>query len=89
MGLALPDDEMPLLKQNNAILALSKKEAKRLEPSDCIRCGRCASVCPMGLTPPTLAGYVKLKDTHGLLKTVLWYVWNAAAAPLPVRLTDR
>lgn len=68
MGLALPDDEIPLLKQNNAILALSKKEAKRLEPSDCIRCGRCASVCPMGLTPPTLAGYVKLKDTHGLLK---------------------
>ncbi|MGN1112298.1 MAG: RnfABCDGE type electron transport complex subunit C, partial [Acutalibacteraceae bacterium] len=37
MGLALADDEMPLLKQNNAVLAFSKQEAARLEPSDCIR----------------------------------------------------
>lgn len=67
MGLALPDDEMPLLKQNNAVLALSEKEAKRLAPSDCIRCGRCAAACPMGLTPPLLSGLIKQKDVQGLL----------------------
>lgn len=68
MGLTLPDDEMPLLKQNNAILALSKKEAKKLEPSDCIHCGRCASVCPMGLVPPTISGYIQQKNADELVK---------------------
>ena len=66
MGLALPDDEMPLLKQNNAVLAFSEKEAARLEPSDCIRCGRCAAACPMGLTPPLISGLVAKGDAEGL-----------------------
>ncbi len=66
MGLALPDDEMPLLKQNNAILAFSKEEAARLEPSDCIRCGRCAAACPMGLTPPLISGYIAQRDVKGM-----------------------
>ncbi|WP_255882146.1 MULTISPECIES: electron transport complex subunit RsxC [unclassified Ruminococcus] len=71
MGLALPDDEMPLLKQNNAVLAFSKKEAAKLEPSDCIRCGRCASACPMGLVPPRISGFIKQKDIPSMLESGL------------------
>lgn len=71
MGLALPDDEMPLLKQNNAVLAFSKREAARLAPSDCIRCGRCASACPMGLTPPLISGFIAKKDVDGMVKNGL------------------
>lgn len=71
MGLALADDEMPLLKQNNAILAFSKQEAAKLEPSDCIRCGRCASACPMGLVPPRISGFIQQKDVKSMLDSGL------------------
>lgn len=51
MGIAQYDDSMPILKQNNAILALSEKDAHRPREDACIRCGRCHSSCPMSLTP--------------------------------------
>lgn len=41
MGLAMVDDSLPVLKQNNAILAFDEKEAKLMEPLPCIRCGKC------------------------------------------------
>lgn len=69
MGLALSDDNMPLLKQNNAVLALSKREAAKLEPSDCIRCGRCASVCPMNLSPPHISALIKQKEIKGMVNS--------------------
>ena len=62
MGLALLDDSLPVLKQNNAILAFAKKEAKLYEATDCIRCGRCVSACPMRLMPTKLCAAVKLSD---------------------------
>lgn len=54
MGTALASDEMPVMKQNNAILAFNKAEAKSMEPSACIRCGRCVNACPMSLMPTKL-----------------------------------
>ncbi len=51
MGTALVDTKMPLLKQNNAILVLGRKEAAKLTENPCIRCGRCANTCPMALQP--------------------------------------
>ena len=55
MGVSLPNDELYVLKQNNAILALSEKEAKYNEPTACIRCGKCLDACPMRLQPLELA----------------------------------
>lgn len=66
MGLALIDDEFPILKQNNAILFFNEKEAQLCEPSDCIRCGRCVKSCPMSLMPTVLSNAVKLKDVDEL-----------------------
>lgn len=54
MGTALASDEMPVMKQNNAILAFNKAEATSIEPSACIRCGRCVNACPMSLMPTKL-----------------------------------
>lgn len=54
MGLALTDDSLPILKQNNAILAFDESEAKLMEPTACIRCGRCVFNCPMNLMPTLL-----------------------------------
>ncbi|MBQ4616903.1 MAG: electron transport complex subunit RsxC [Clostridia bacterium] len=67
MGIALRDDELPILKQNNAILAFAEEELLPA-PSACIRCGRCASVCPMSLTPPVLATAYAKEDAKELEK---------------------
>lgn len=68
MGLALSDDSLPVMKQNNAILAFGEDEAKIPEPSACIRCGRCVSACPMNLVPPEISAAVKAKDAQLLQK---------------------
>ena len=54
MGTALTDTDIPLVKQNNAILAFSDKRAMLPETTACIRCGRCVSTCPMNLVPSML-----------------------------------
>jgi len=68
MGVAVYSDKIPVLKQNNAILAFGEKEAKAQEASPCIRCGRCVSVCPMSLMPTMLMGCAEDKDVEGMKK---------------------
>ena len=62
MGLPVPDDSMPILKQNNAILAFDKKDATKQELSPCIRCGKCVESCPMNLLPYALEQNVESKN---------------------------
>ncbi len=50
-GIALSSDDVSIVKQNNAILALSDKLAKNHEELPCIRCGKCVKACPMRLMP--------------------------------------
>ena len=66
MGIALTSDEIPVLKQNNAILAFGEKEAKLYEPTACIRCGRCVAACPMDLMPTKLEKAALKKDVEAL-----------------------
>ena len=66
MGLALTDDSLSILKQNNAIIAFAEKEAKLPKPTACIRCGRCAEVCPMGLLPARLEKQANFKNVESL-----------------------
>lgn len=68
MGIALIDDSFPILKQNNAILAFGEAEAKILEPSACIRCGRCVENCPMKLMPTLLEQNVQYQNIDALNK---------------------
>ena len=51
MGIAVPDLEQPVLKNTNAILAMTEADAVLPEPSACIRCGRCIRHCPLRLMP--------------------------------------
>lgn len=51
MGVAVADLDAPVLKNVNAVLALSEKDAELPEQSECIRCGRCVEICPMDLSP--------------------------------------
>lgn len=66
MGISLPNDDLYILKQNNAILALSEKEAKYSEPSACIRCGKCLDACPMRLQPLELSNAANRGDLDAL-----------------------
>ena len=51
MGVAQFSLDNTVIKQTNALLALSAKEAAGGGETACIRCGRCVAVCPMSLLP--------------------------------------
>ncbi len=55
MGLSVPDLSMPLLKQNNAILAFDRDDATPPPETACIKCGKCIDRCPFGLAPCDIA----------------------------------
>ena len=66
MGVAITSDELPILKQNNAILAFDAKEASLRQPTACIRCGRCVAACPMNLMPTKLEHAAERGDVDAL-----------------------
>lgn len=55
MGKAISDINAPTTKTTSSILVINQKEAKRKEITNCLRCGKCVTVCPMGLEPILLA----------------------------------
>jgi len=55
MGIPLYTLDVSILKGNNGILALTENETAYPEPSNCIRCGKCVDVCPMGLVPTMIS----------------------------------
>ena len=61
MGKAISNLDAPIPKGCSGILILNESHAHRNEPVACIRCGKCVSVCPMGLEPYLLA---KLSERH-------------------------
>ena len=54
MGKALASIEIPVTKGTSGLLIIPTLEAKRKAMSDCIRCSKCLTVCPMGLNPTLL-----------------------------------
>lgn len=55
MGITVQNGNSPVLKNTNAVLALTKREAKLPKTTACIRCGACVNVCPFGLAPVSIA----------------------------------
>ncbi|MGI6538641.1 MAG: electron transport complex subunit RsxC [Caldicoprobacterales bacterium] len=51
MGTAQHTLNVPVVKGTSGILAFTKTEAFLRRSSNCIRCGRCSSVCPIRLIP--------------------------------------
>lgn len=64
MGKALVTTEVPVTKGTSGILLMKKSEAKREQELNCIRCGKCTSVCPQGLEPHLLKVLSKRMDAE-------------------------
>ena len=55
MGVSVPSTDLPVLKNTNAILALTDKENDLPKTTHCIRCGACTNHCPFGINPAEIA----------------------------------
>ncbi len=54
MGQAMFDLQVPVAKNSSSLTCLTHDEAAAMEPTACIRCGRCVSVCPGRVVPQKL-----------------------------------
>ncbi|HZJ79086.1 MAG TPA: electron transport complex subunit RsxC [Dysgonamonadaceae bacterium] len=54
MGKAVVNIDIPVTKGTSGILIVPTLEARRKQMRVCIKCGKCVSVCPMGINPTTL-----------------------------------
>lgn len=66
MGVAQENDEAPITKRTNAILAFGKSEMKEHEEIACIRCARCIDACPVNLMPVSIDQNVRIKNLDAL-----------------------
>ena len=67
MGLALPDDALPVTKASQALWVASAAQCQPPRPvQPCIRCGACVEVCPVRLLPQQLHAYARSGDTAAL-----------------------
>lgn len=55
MGKAMMDLSAPTTKTTSSILVMTDKESSRKKTTNCLRCGKCVSACPMGLEPIQIA----------------------------------
>ena len=68
MGVAQFSLDTPVLKQNNALLALTEEETAETPESVCIHCGKCVSAWPMSLLPLYINSCVNLGNFEELGK---------------------
>ena len=67
MGYALPNDDVPVTKATNCVIALTRAEAWIPEQQwPCIRCGDCATACPARLQPQELLRSARSDHHAGL-----------------------
>lgn len=68
MGGTAANDNVATTKTTSALLALSAAEVNLTPPSQCINCGKCASVCPMFLMPMYIDSCALSGDYEGTVK---------------------
>lgn len=64
MGKALTTMDVPVTKGTSGILLINNSEAKREKEQNCIRCGKCTTVCPQGLEPYLLKIHSKQMNSE-------------------------
>jgi electron transport complex protein RnfC len=67
MGVALPDDALPITAATNCLIAATAGElGDTAVEQPCIRCGLCVEACPAGLMPQELLNAVRVENTARL-----------------------
>lgn len=66
MGNSVSNLNAPVTKLTSGILMLSDNLAGKETEMDCIRCGKCAQVCPIGLEPFLIARLMRNNQTENL-----------------------
>ena len=61
MGRAMANTNVWTTKGFSSLLVIPQREARRMEPQNCIRCGKCVDACPMGLEPYLLSSCARLQ----------------------------
>lgn len=85
MGVAATNLSAPVTKTTSGILLLKEGSVFDPEQTACIRCGRCAEVCPQGLEPlpsPVLSAAENIRKPR---KFTFSTASNAAAVPTSAR----
>ncbi|WP_455222637.1 electron transport complex subunit RsxC [Kaarinaea lacus] len=63
MGVAIADRSVPVVKAANCLLIKNDQQIRQpIASMPCIRCGQCASVCPMKLVPQQLYWHARSKS---------------------------
>lgn len=65
MGVAVRSIDIPVVKSTSGILCLTAQSGCLGDETACIRCGRCATDCPIGLRPYLLNSLVLQNDYDG------------------------
>ncbi len=70
------DLSVSVAKANNGVVVFDEQQARKIEETPCIRCGRCVDACPIGLMPLTIRHDCDRVDLeaakqHGLMDCVL------------------
>jgi len=66
MGKAVSNIEATTVKGSSSVLYLKEQTTRRKPAGNCVRCGRCADACPMGLEPFLLNRLYKAGDLEQL-----------------------
>ena len=64
MGIAMSSLDVPIQKMNNGLVLLSADpvEEAEQEMTACLHCGRCTTVCPLGLMPQLMADAINFNE---------------------------
>ncbi len=68
MGVSLSSTEIPVYKTSSAFVALMKDDVSSSRGTECIKCGRCAVVCPERLFPARIVNAVETGNQELFLK---------------------
>ncbi len=68
MGVAMYTLDVPIIKTSGGFLCFSKETGELPREENCIRCGKCVNICPMGLMPLELNQDVLFGETDKFIK---------------------
>ena len=68
MGFSMYTLDIPVTKTSSSLLCFTKDEVSEYEPSPCINCGRCVTVCPSRIIPSRLADLAERHAEEAFVK---------------------